>query len=128
MRRPPLLIMTFALILSASAFANASEGEDAAAPSQRFGVVACGAGGSGFALDRVSCTARRRVLTVSDFEFSLGLEGLVSFEPGRPGRLSPVVGVDYYARTWGAFVEVIMRSFITPREAFQWRIGFTAAF
>jgi hypothetical protein len=78
--------------------------------------------------DRVGCTIRRRVVTFGNWELSIGVDGQVSFDPDHYGRLSPLVGVDYYGLQWGAFAEVIMPSVLTPRAPLLWRLGFTAAF
>jgi hypothetical protein len=128
MRRRLLLTMMFAMTLSVSAFASASDGEEVTTPGPRFGVVSCGFSGSGLQPERAGCVARRRVLTLGDYEISVGVDGQASFNPLRSGYLSVMVGLDYYGPNWGAFLEIIMPSIIEPHGAPQWRVGFTMAF
>jgi hypothetical protein len=128
MRRRLLLTMMCALIWSANASENVSVGEEAATPSQRFGVVSCGLSGSIVQFERGGCVVRRRVFTFGDYEISIGVDGQASFNPERPGHLSPLIGLDYFGPSWGAFLEIIMPSVITPRGTLQWRVGFTTAF
>lgn len=119
----PIMMLALMSIASASEAVSAEE----ASPT-RFGVLACGMTGQGFGVDVASCALRRRMLTFGDWEFSLGVEGLVSFEPTRAGHLSVLVGLDYYAERWGAFAELALPSLVPPSLPARWRLGFTMGF
>jgi hypothetical protein len=96
-----------------------------------FGVlVTCSTGG--FILpDRAGCTAERRVLTLGDWEVSIGLDARAAWRfPGeiRDGYLGPIVVLSYYQPTYSAFVEVLPVSLAPGRTWGGWRAGFAVNF
>jgi hypothetical protein len=127
MRRHLRLVMMLVLMSSASGYALAS-GEEVVTPA-RFGVIACGASGSGLYFDRGGCSVRRRVLTSGNYEISVGVDGGLDNTGGRLAATArALVGVDYYGERWGAFVELLSPSLIQPAGRFLWRVGMTVAF
>ena len=130
MRRRQLLTMTLALMLSVSAFAIASDGSEVEteAPTSFGVVVSCGVAGE-WLPTRASCILKRRVFTLGNFELSVGVDGQVSFDGRRPGYLGGYVIIDYYAPTWGAFLEVATPSVAPPLGGGdRWRLGVVMSF